>query len=93
MSDGREGLFSKKITRRNAIKTIGGAALIGMMGGFRLNEAFAAGKRPNIIFILTDDHRWDALSCMGHPFIKTPNLDRIAEEGILFENAAGVNVN
>ncbi len=42
---------------------------------------------PNIIFILTDDHRWDALGVMDHPFLKTPNLDRLAREGSLFENA------
>jgi len=44
-------------------------------------------KRPNIVFILADDHRWDYLSAMGHPFIETPNIDRIADEGVLFENA------
>lgn len=43
--------------------------------------------RPNILFILTDDQRWDALSCMGHAFVKTPNIDRIRHEGALFENA------
>jgi len=48
---------------------------------------FAQQKYPNIIFILTDDHRWDAMSSMGHPFIKTPHLDGLADEGILFENA------
>jgi N-acetylglucosamine-6-sulfatase len=42
--------------------------------------------RPNIIFILVDDLRWDALSCMGHPVAKTPNIDRIAKEGALFKN-------
>src|SRR2546423_1824547 len=41
---------------------------------------------PNIIFILVDDLRWDALGCMGHPFVKTPNIDRIAKEGALFKN-------
>lgn len=44
-------------------------------------------EKPNIIFILTDDHRWDALSSMGHPFIQTPHLDKLADEGVLFENA------
>jgi N-acetylglucosamine-6-sulfatase len=44
-------------------------------------------KDPNIVFILTDDHRWDALSSMGHPVVQTPNLDRLADEGILFTNA------
>jgi N-acetylglucosamine-6-sulfatase len=44
-------------------------------------------KQPNILFILSDDHRWDFLGCVGHPFVETPNLDRLAEEGILFSNA------
>jgi arylsulfatase A-like enzyme len=43
--------------------------------------------KPNIIFILTDDHRWDHFSCMNHPFLETPNLDRIANEGVMFENS------
>ncbi|MEW6113416.1 MAG: acetylglucosamine-6-sulfatase, partial [Thermodesulfobacteriota bacterium] len=34
-------------------------------------------KRPNIVFILTDDHRADFMSCAGHPVVKTPNLDRL----------------
>lgn len=44
-------------------------------------------KRPNIIFLLADDQRADELGCMGHPVLKTPNLDRLAREGVLFENA------
>ncbi len=43
--------------------------------------------RPNIIFILTDDHRWDALGVMGNDIIQTPNLDKLAGEGILYRNA------
>lgn len=45
------------------------------------------GKRPNIIFLLTDDQRWDALGAMGNPLIRTPHLDGLAENGILFSNA------
>ena len=44
-------------------------------------------SRPNIIFLLADDHRWDALGCMGNPIIQTPNIDQIAVKGIIFENA------
>lgn len=44
-------------------------------------------RRPNVVFILTDDQRWDCLSCAGHPFLKTPNMDRIANEGARFANA------
>jgi N-acetylglucosamine-6-sulfatase len=43
--------------------------------------------RPNIIFILIDDLRWDELGCTGHPFVNTPNIDRIAREGAMFRNA------
>ena len=43
--------------------------------------------RPNIVYVLVDDLRWDDLGCMGHPFVKTPHIDRIAREGALFRNA------
>lgn len=42
--------------------------------------------RPNVVFILTDDQRWDEMSCAGHPFLKTPHIDRIASEGARFAN-------
>lgn len=45
-----------------------------------------AADRPNVLVILTDDHRHDAMSCAGHPFLKTPNLDRLASEGARFIN-------
>ena len=41
-------------------------------------------KRPNIVFIFADDWGWGDLSCYGHPHLKTPNLDRLAAQGILF---------
>ena len=47
----------------------------------------ASDSRPNIVFILVDDLRWDELSCAGHPYVKTPNIDRIAREGAMFRNA------
>jgi hypothetical protein len=37
---------------------------------------------PNIIFLLTDDQRWDAMGCMGNPDIVTPEMDRLAGEGV-----------
>ena len=46
-----------------------------------------AQTQPNIVFILSDDHRWDALSYMGHSVVQTPNLDRLAQQGIFFTNA------
>ncbi|GMQ30286.1 sulfatase [Algoriphagus confluentis] len=50
-------------------------------------SSFAQQTRPNIIFILTDDQRWDALGFAGNPIIQTPEMDRLAAEGIYFENA------
>ena len=44
-------------------------------------------RPPNIVFILVDDLRWDDLGAAGHPFLKTPNIDRIGREGALFRNA------
>src|SRR2546423_15395080 len=44
-------------------------------------------ETPNVIILLTDDVRFDDLGCAGHPFSKTPNVDRIPREGITFQNA------
>jgi arylsulfatase A-like enzyme len=49
-------------------------------------SAIGAG-RPNVLVVITDDQRWDALSCAGHTLLKTPNLDRLAAEGTRFANA------
>lgn len=43
--------------------------------------------RPNLVFLLADDLRWDALGCMGDPVVQTPNIDRLAQRGVLFRNA------
>lgn len=53
----------------------------------------ATSARPNIVFILADDWGWGDLSCHGHPWIKTPNIDRLAREGTDFHRftvASGV---
>ena len=50
-----------------------------------------APKRPNIIFIMTDDHSYQTLSAYDDRFIQTPNLDRIAKEGVLFMNSFVAN--
>ena len=44
----------------------------------------ADATRPNIVFIFADDWGWGDLSCHGHPYVKTPNLDRLAREGTDF---------
>ena len=43
-------------------------------------------KRPNILILYTDQQRWDALGVNGNPDIQTPNLDRLAQEGVNFDH-------
>jgi N-acetylglucosamine-6-sulfatase len=44
-------------------------------------------RSRNVVFILADDHRYDAMGFMGHPIVRTPNLDRIARAGVHLSNA------
>lgn len=44
-------------------------------------------KPPNIVLIIADDMNWDDSGAYGHPAIRTPNIDRLADEGLLFEHA------
>ena len=50
-------------------------------------ERLGKDDRRNIVFILSDDHRYDAMGFMGHPFLKTPAMDRMASEGVHLKNA------
>ncbi|MDE0440899.1 MAG: sulfatase-like hydrolase/transferase, partial [Gammaproteobacteria bacterium] len=43
-------------------------------------------RRPNIVLIFSDQHRGDALGCVGNPVVRTPNLDGLAAEGVIFRN-------
>ncbi len=54
-------------------------------------ELSGQSKRPNIIFILSDDHASQAISAYGNRHVQTPNIDRIAHEGILFNHAMVTN--
>ena len=46
-----------------------------------------AGNRPNVVLIMTDQQRWNSLSCYNHPVVRTPNLDALANRGVRFEHA------
>lgn len=69
------------VTRREFLTTAAVGASAALIG------CRAERRPPNVVFILTDDQRWDCLSCAGHPYLKTPNMDRIANEGVRFANA------
>src|SRR6476620_9668763 len=57
-----------------------------LSSSFAAYGAFAE-SRPNVVFVLVDDLRWDELRCAGHPFASTPHVDRLAREGANFRNA------
>jgi arylsulfatase A-like enzyme len=59
--------------------------LVGLVLTASLGSATAAPpRRPNVIFILTDDQGWGDARFAGHPYVRTPNLDRLAKEGTWF---------
>lgn len=69
------------ITRREALASMAaGIAAAGCATSGTVQSA----QRPNLLFILSDDHRYDALGCMGNNVIQTPVLDGMAAEGTLF---------
>lgn len=71
------------ISRRGFLASVAGAA-----AGVAVEDE---PRRPNIVIMMTDDQRADAMSCAGHPFLRTPNMDRIAREGLRFRNAFVTN--
>jgi len=76
----------KNLTRREFLET-SAAGLGALAVGPRMMGHAEDGGRPNILFILADDQRFDTLGCAGNPIIKTPNVDRLAREGVRFERS------
>ena len=69
---------------------IGAVLLIfscGVMTQNKKNEQ----RKPNLLFIITDQHRYDALSIAGNSVLKTPNLDRLASGGAYFKSKPSGN--
>jgi len=66
------------MTRKSFLKSMAAVAAAPLL---------AQTRKRNLVFILTDDHRFDMMSCLGHPWLKTPHLDRLAQGGVLFQNA------
>lgn len=62
-----------------------------LSGGIGRGQNATAKDRPNILFIMTDDHASHAMSCYGSKINQTPNLDRIANEGMRFTNSFCTN--
>src|SRR5918993_4653598 len=72
---------------KRSIFSIASCLLIAFGSSAANAQSTAEKARPNIVFILMDDLRSDELGCTGHPFVQTPNIDRLAKEGCQFKNA------
>ena len=71
-----------KRSRRDFARTLAGG-----IGAAALSQASGSPGRPNILFVCSDQHAFRYMGYAGHPLVKTPNLDRIAARGVVFENA------
>ena len=77
---------AEKMSRRRFNSWVFGASAV--FAAARVAPGAAGAKaKINLLFIMTDQQRFDAMSCAGNKVVKTPNLDRLAREGAYFENA------
>jgi len=72
--------MTSALSRREFLATAAAGALAAQAS----RAGAAPAKRPNILFLLTDDQRWDAVGYAGNPIIQTPNLDKLATDGVNF---------
>lgn len=78
------------VSRRRFIRNAGiGAASLAAFGPLTFTRT--RGPRPNILYIMADDHACQAISCYGSKINKTPNIDRIAQEGVRFNQSFCTN--
>ena len=86
--------LKKQIGRRDFIRISAGTAAamaLGEMSAHRLLGATGAGKRPNIIFFFSDEHRWCTLPFTEAPEVVAPNMARMAREGTRFDNCCSMS--
>lgn len=79
------------LNRRGFLSLAGrGAVAMGLTGLAGLSRSRAdddESRRPNFIIMIADDLGWNDVGCYGHPHIRTPNIDRLAKEGLKFTDA------
>jgi arylsulfatase A-like enzyme len=86
---GLSRLFSFMIPLTIPLTILAASSLSGI--GLAQQDPAQAGARPNLIFVFSDDHAAQAIGAYGSKLAPTPELDRLAEEGVLFENAFVTN--
>jgi len=78
-------------SRREFLKQISAGAAALSIPGFLFNHNKSGEHPPNILFIMTDDHTIQAISAYGSKINETPHIDRLAEEGVCFDNCLATN--
>ena len=86
---GNNNLITKKIM--NKLQTGWLYTLTGAVSAVSLAACMPASKPYNIVYIMTDDHTAQMMSCYDNRYIETPNLDRIANDGVRFVNSFVAN--
>ena len=77
---------TKTQSRRHFLKVLGlGAGCLAVRQSQAARGTSGKASRPNFIFFFTDDQGWEDLGCFGHPYLKTPNIDKLARDGMRFE--------
>jgi arylsulfatase A-like enzyme len=79
------------LSRRKFLRTLGIGVLAAATPPLMSLADWPKRPRPNIIFIMADDHAPHGLSCYGSSILSTPNIDRLAQQGMRFTQALGVN--
>ena len=82
----RETNKRRAMNRREFLRRTGAASLAGVLGGALSSRPARAAeaKPPNVLLIISDDQAWTDFGFMGHPTIRTPSLDRLAAQSLVF---------
>ena len=75
-----------RLSRRDFIRQSVGLALSAATCPSSLLASTSFSQAKNIVFIISDQHRYDVVGCYGNPVVETPNIDQLASEGVRFEN-------
>ncbi|QDU91350.1 Arylsulfatase [Pirellulimonas nuda] len=73
---------------RNRTRRIVWIGILGLFAAGPMGLLAGPPDRPNIVFLMTDDQRWDNMGCYGRPEFTTPNIDLLAAQGVVFDQAA-----
>jgi len=73
--------------RRTFLKASAISAVVAASGCYGAKLSRSRRRKPNILFLFSDQHKASVMGCAGHPLVRTPNLDRLANEGIRFTRA------